>query len=228
MTNKDIAYRFASSQTAISNVFRQWLPALASALDFLIVWPGKEALMENIPQCFKKPFKKCTGIIDCTEIVIRKPFGMEQKAVTWSSYKNSNTIKYLVCISPSGTITFLSDGWSGRVSDKQITLCSCFTDRIATGDLILADRGFTVVEEFAQLGAYLQMPTFTTGRNQLAAMDVDKTRKLANVRVHVERVIGRMRKYEIINTVLPVSIADMVDSIMRCIAGLKQTLTKVW
>ena len=175
--------------------------------------------MENVPKCFRKSFKKFTGIIDCTE-VIRKPSGMEQKAVTWSSYKNSNTVKYLICITPSGAVSFLSDGWSGRVSDKHITLFSGFMDRIKTGDLILADRGFTVAEEMAQAGGVLQIPAFTTGRDQLAPRDVDQTRKIANVRIHVERVIGRMRKYEIINTILPISIADLTDYMMRVIAGL--------
>lgn len=63
----------------------------------------------------------------------------------------------------------------------------------------MADRGFTIAEELARKGALLEIPAFTTGRTQLPARDVDVTRKIANVRIHVERVIGRMRKYNILN-----------------------------
>lgn len=91
---------------------------------------------------------------------------MEQKAATWSTYKNNNLVPF--CITPSGCISFLSNGWSGRVSDKHITMFSRFVDRISTGDLILADCGFTIAEELAQVGGVLQIPAFTTGSVQLA------------------------------------------------------------
>lgn len=107
--NKDIAFRFDCNKSVITKIIHLWLPALANALEYLIIWPGKSALMENLPKSFKS-FKKCTGIIDCTEIFIQKPSGLEQKAVTWSSYKNTNTIKYLICITPSGNISFVSEG----------------------------------------------------------------------------------------------------------------------
>ena len=79
-------------------------------------------------------------------------------------------------------------------------------DRVATGDFILPDRGFTLAEEFAQSGAILKIPAFITRCDQMAPRDVDETRKLANVRIYFERVIG-------LNCVLLISIADMTDDI---------------
>ena len=62
------------------------------------------------------------------------------------------------------------------------------------GDQILADRGFTLVDDFAvACNAELIIPQFTRGSKQLDAKAVEETRKLANVRIHVERVIGLLK-----------------------------------
>lgn len=51
----------------------------------------------------------------------------------------------------------------------------------------------------------LHIPAFTRGHTQLTALDVEKTRKLANVRIHVEWVIGLVRnKYLILKAVQPI------------------------
>ena len=48
------------------------------------------------------------------------------------------------------------------------------------------------------------MPAFTKGRSQLSALDVESTRGLAAVRIHVERVIGMTRqKYTMLGTIIP-------------------------
>ena len=65
----------------------------------------------------------------------------------------------------------------------------------------------TSLSRYSRHNDQLNIPAFTTVRDQLAPRDVDETRKLANVRIHVERVIGRIRNFESVNTVLPISIA---------------------
>ena len=47
----------------------------------------------------------------------------------------------------------------------------------------------------ALYGATLDIPTFRRGCDQLSPGDVEATRKLANVRINVERIIGAMRQY---------------------------------
>ena len=62
-------------------------------------------------------------------------------------------------------------------------------------DQILADRGFTLHDDFgAACSAELVIPAFTKGKKQLSAMEVETTRKIANVRIHVERVIGMLKE----------------------------------
>ena len=157
LLSKDIAIRFNLSPTVISKIFRSWIVVIARNLKSLIVWPDRGAIRYNLPQCFKKKYRDAVCIIDCREIFIQRPKNLTARAQTWSNYKHNNTVKCLIGISPSGAVMFLSSGWGGRVSDKQITIDSGFIDKLAAGDCILADRGFNVKAELAVKGAVLKM-----------------------------------------------------------------------
>ena len=71
---------------------------------------------------------------------------------------------------------------------------SGYLKNLHPGDIILADRGFDVADSVALFGATLEIPTFTRGCEQLPPVDVENTRKIANVRIHVERIIGSVRQ----------------------------------
>ncbi|KAK0145910.1 hypothetical protein N1851_015163 [Merluccius polli] len=159
-------------------------PAIAFILKSLIKWPSKGAVLKNMPKLIKCNFKRCRCIIDCTDIFIARPSSLTARAQTWSNYKH-NTIKYLIAITPAGAISFLSPGWGGRVSDKQIT----------------NESGFLTRDELAAYGATLCIPHFTKGKKQLSAQEVDTARQLSLVWIHVERVIGWWKKCKILQTV---------------------------
>ena len=67
----------------------------------------------------------------------------------------------------------------------------------------MVERGFTVAESVGTRQARLVIPAFTKGKSQLDPVVVEKTRVIANVRIHVERVIGLFRgKYTILEGTL--------------------------
>ena len=71
----------------------------------------------------------------------------------------------------------------------------------------MADRGFNISDELAVRGAQLLIPPFTRNKPQLPAVEVEKARQLSRVRIHVERVIGQLRKkYKILQNRLPISL----------------------
>ena len=105
------------------------------------------------------------------------------------------TANYLISITPQGVISFISRGWGGRASDQFITENSGFLDNILAGDVILVDRGFLIEEALGARGASLYIPAFTRGKDQLSAMEIEKTRNIANVRILVKRVIGCVRQH---------------------------------
>ena len=62
----------------------------------------------------------------------------------------------------------------------------------------------TVSESVELEQAKLIIPAFTKGKSQLDPVDVEKTRGIASVRIHVERVIGLLgRMYTILEGTLP-------------------------
>ena len=58
-----------------------------------------------------------------------------------------NTVKFLITITPCGTISFLSDCCGGRVSDKTLTQESGVLNLLEPGNTVLAKNGFTIVED---------------------------------------------------------------------------------
>ncbi len=91
----------------------------------------------------------------------------------------------------------------GERRKKHLTENCGILKNLIPGDIVLADRGFDIAESAALYGATVEIPAFTKGKRQLCAFDVERSRKLSSVRVHVERVIGLLRnKYTILHGIL--------------------------
>ena len=121
-----------------------------------------------MPQCFQYSFgNRATVIIDCFEIFINRPSNLLARAQTYLSYKSHNTVKILIGITPQGSISFVSQAWGGRTSDKYLTEKCKILGKLLPGDLVLADRGFTIHESVIFQRAELAIPAFTKGKDQL-------------------------------------------------------------
>lgn len=179
----------------------------------LVVWPNHENLRRTTPDCFRVSFgNKVAVVIDCFEVFIECPSSLLARAATWSSYKQHNTVKFLIGITPQGVVSFISHAWGGRVSGKYLTEHSGILSNILPGDVVLADWGFDISDSVGMLQAKLHLPAFTRGKDQLSALEVKETQSITNVRIHVERVIGNVRKnYSILNGTIPINFLTMRD-----------------
>lgn len=147
-----------------------------------------------MPSEFRKYFRKCVVIIDCFEIFIDRPTSLTARAQTWSNYEHHNTVKFLIGITPQGSVAFISQGWGGRTSDVHLTENSGLLQKLLPGDIVLADRGFTIQETAGLYCAEVKLPHFTQGKRQLSKIKVDAARRLFRVHIHVEQVIGLIRQ----------------------------------
>ena len=157
-SKRDLSLRFNIKEEYVSRIVRTWLPKLCSVFAKLIIWSERDALRENLPAC-SSSFKICVCIIDCTEIYTECPLDLNARA--------HNTIKYLIEITPAGTVSFLSTSWGGRASDKEITSKSGFLDKLTHRHYVLDDWRFLVEEELATIRAVLHIPVFTRGKKQM-------------------------------------------------------------
>ena len=72
---------------------------------------------------------------------------------------------------------------------------------------MLADGGLTVEDSVNYYMAELTVPAFTKGKPQLSQKEVDWSRELAHVRIHVERVIRLLRnKFTIFQSTTPIKL----------------------
>ena len=90
----------------------------------------------------------------------------EFQQMTYSSYKNHNTYKALVGISPGGAITFVSKLYLGSISDLMLTKKSGLLELLEKGDSVMADRGFNIqdIDDLTPLGVKLNIPPFLKGK----------------------------------------------------------------
>ena len=92
----------------------------------------------------------------------------------------------------------------GAHKRQKITNDCGILNLVEPGDEIMADRGFDIEADIPS-GVLLNIPPFLDGQPQLSAEDEAKTRKIASVRVHVERAIARIKNYRILRQVIPLT-----------------------
>ena len=192
--DQDLAYRFNVDQSTVTRHIQKWIEILYVRLGPLVKWPDRSELLRTMPMSFRRSYGKCIIIIDCFEVFIERPTNLMARAQTWSNYKHHNTVKFLIGISPQGAVTYISKAWGGRVSDVHLTEHCDLLEKLLPGDLILADQGFNIQDSAGLYCAEVKLPPFTRGKKQLSKAEVDVSRKLSHVRIHVERVIGLVRQ----------------------------------
>ena len=232
-----LASLFDVSAASISRIFLKWLAQMDIRLQDLIVWPERDSLQKTMPDCFQQSFgKKVAIIIDCFEIFIERPSNLQARTSTWSNYKHKNTAKVLIGILPQGVVGYVSEAWGGRVSDKYLTEHCGILRKLLPGDIVLADRGFDIAESVGSMQAKLHIPAFTKGKTQLSALEVEETRKIANVRIHVEHVIGAVRqRFPILQSTLPIHYVmkrngedvPLIDRMLRVCCALNNVCDSV-
>ncbi|XP_063368828.1 uncharacterized protein LOC134657203 isoform X2 [Cydia amplana] len=190
---------FQMARSTIRLVFEKNVVVLSTYFQNCIYLPPLTEIKKKLPLAFKIRYSNVQCIIDCFEIQIEKPSDPEKQAQTWSQYKSCNTIKYLIGCTPAGYISFISQGYGGRTSDKAITEWSGFVDVLPLNAVIMADRGFKEIESLLSTknGKLLRPPSVFANQKMLKK-DVIKTKVIASLRVHVERVIRRIREFHML------------------------------
>ena len=75
----------------------------------------------------------------------------------------------------------------------------------------MADRGFTIADLLELKGVALNIPPMKTS-DQFTQRELTITRRIANLRIHVECTIGRIKNFKLLNDI-PNNMACVVDQI---------------
>ena len=215
---------FGVSQSSVSSIFTTWICFLDQQLRPLLKWPSRQKINKHMPLSFRVRYPQTRVIIDATEFFVQRPRNPSAQSRTWSNYKSKNTFKALVGISPNGAFTFISELWSGNISDRSITQRSGFLDLIQPGDHVMADRGFLINDLLLQKGAKLNMPPFCRpcryGKGKfLTSKEIKESKNIASLRIHVERAIQRLKSYKFFDGVMYIKSMSIVNQALR-VAGV--------
>ena len=217
----DLAFRFNISPSQTSRYITTWVFSLYNHLREINWMPAVNQVLGMQQSSFKAKFPTTYAIIDGSDVFIQTPSDLHMQSSTWSQYKHHNTVKFLVACTPNGTVCFISPVYVGSISDVELTRVSGLLSALENkpGISIMADCGFTIKDMLKELKIDLNIPPFLDGRSQLPPEKIDTGRKIASLRIHVERVIGRMKTYNIFNGTIPLSMARITNQIV-CVCAL--------
>lgn len=219
---KDIAMRFDLSVQSAGIAFSAWIEIMGNKLSSMCMWPHRDTIIQNMPTQFKTDFPNTLIIIDATELKTHAPWAHSVQSQMYSEYKSSTTFKGLVGCDPSGSLIFVSKLFTGSISDKKLSENSGFYEEIqrlkgvgyiVDGDCVMADKGFTIHAELKDHGMALNIPPFGATGCQMSQADLGLTDKIARHRIHIERLIARIKDFKMLNNRIPANLFKTMNQI---------------
>ena len=215
---EDLAFRFGVSVSLATSIITTFIVFLSLELKPLIYWPTPDQTISYKHFHFNGTFDKCEGIGDCTEQWIEHSKNPDAQYQTYSSYKSHNTLKKLIFCTKSGSISYISEAYAGSCTDRFITEDTNIAAKFTPGFMVLFDKGFNVQDLFLSLQVKCVLPPFVRSKRQFTRSEVYQGKRIARARIHVERVMGRLKEFRLLNHVLPINMIDLCDHIWN-VAG---------
>lgn len=218
-----LAKYFNMTRQNVGRIFNETIKPITRFLRAFIKPSTKDKQLKYLPKGFRLHYSKVCAIIDGMEIQIEKPEDPKLQSLTYSQYKKCNTKKYLIVSTADGHITFVSKGFGGRTSDKELTLKSGFVDTVPVGASVMADRGFkNLYDDFAIRKILLIKPSSVATGKQLSKNNATESKQIAGLRIMIERVIGDIRQFDILkpHAVVDTKLRIHMDDILVCVSAI--------
>lgn len=196
----DLGHRFCVSRATIANVFYTIIHALHETLFVQILnesMPSQLKCKGSMPKAFEE-FSSARASMDAVEITQDIPTDLNAQSVSYSNYKSRHTVKAITCVAPNGAIIYASKLYPGSTSDVAIVKHSEVLKCFNPGDLILADKGFTIHDQLPT-GVCLNIPPFLSQKAKFTKQEAQLCYKIAKARIHVERANERIKNYNILD-----------------------------
>ncbi|GBO98519.1 hypothetical protein EVAR_111_1 [Eumeta japonica] len=114
-------------------------------------------------------------------------------------------------------------GYGGRITDTCLVEQCDFIMCLQPGMYVMADRGFKHVEQYLRKeGVQLVRPPNVTTGAKLSKSEVRETKQIASLRIHVERVIRRLREFNMLKPHACVNhnLVKVLDDVITIACGL--------
>ncbi|XP_077971229.1 uncharacterized protein LOC144425656 [Styela clava] len=215
------------SASTMSRIFEAWIVFGDAVLGMVDLQPSHGLMKKVIPQIYQElGFGHITLVLDATEFKTKQFSDLNLNTIFFSDYKQCHTVKALVCLAPHGALTMVPDLYPGSITDTTITQITGSLRNCLLHDGILTDKGFAISELAAEKGAEHNRPPMKT-ENQFCEGECDDNYKIACLRIHVERWIGYLRNFEILNSVWSCNRMQLLNSTWRFLAYIQSMTTLV-
>ncbi|XP_046570173.1 uncharacterized protein LOC124278515 isoform X2 [Haliotis rubra] len=195
----DLAQRFQISRATVSNIFNTLIHALHELFSGVMdnYMPSQTKCKGSMPKSFED-FGSARASIDAIEMSQDIPKDLDCQNRVYSNYKSRHTVKAVTAVAPNGALTYCTSLYPGSTSDVAIVSHSNMLSSFKPGDLILADKGFTI-HEMLPPGVSLNIPPFLSGKSVFTKEEGKMCYKIARARIHVERANERIKNFDILN-----------------------------
>uniref|UniRef100_A0A8C6T736 THAP-type domain-containing protein n=1 Tax=Neogobius melanostomus TaxID=47308 RepID=A0A8C6T736_9GOBI len=214
-TQRELGHRFNIHRATVSRIIVTWANFLYSLLGSVCTWMSPAAVKASLPQDFHGSYSDTHVVLDCTELRCQTPSSLLLQS------HGGNV--------PHGALTFVSALFEGSMSDREVFRQSGITSLLTPDMAIMVDKGFLVDN---LVPGTVHRPAFLSKRTQMLEVDVLKTQSIARLRVHVERMIRRVKENKLFDSIIPLSISGSINQIftVACLLTNYQNgpLVKKW
>ncbi|XP_066917504.1 uncharacterized protein [Clytia hemisphaerica] len=210
-----IAHFYSVSESTIRTIFTTWIMFIFHHFKSIAhqFFPERQAFRKFLPKVFR-PFKNIRASVDCTEFKCQTPRDYKQQGHMYSSYKSHCTMKCMIAVNPNGAACFVSDLFEGSTTDVDLFERSGILQHVNYKDSFLVDKGFTVQHLLLSKQATIFIPPFLGKREKFTKEEIILTKRIAKARIHVERFNEPLKKFRLIDRIIPLSLAHMASQLV--------------
>ena len=138
-------------------------------------------------------------------------------------------MKCLIAVNPNGAACFVSDLYEGSIGDVAIFEQCGILEHVNPQDAFLVDKGFTVQHLLLPKQATIFILPFLGKREKFTKGELLLTKRIAKARIHVERFNERLKRFRLIDRVIPLvlkPIASQIVFVASCLVNFQECLCK--